>query len=96
MRHFNLFHGSGLLRAGALALACGLALSACKGGNGDAQAKTPGKNEVESVPVEVAKATLKQLSNPFYDNGPNDKGIDFGTCRINPDCLSSHFIMMKL
>jgi nitrate/nitrite transport system permease protein len=26
-------------------------------------------------PLEVAKAIVKNLSNPFYDNGPNDKGI---------------------
>ena len=70
MRHFNLFHGSGLLRAGALALACGLALSACKGGNGDAQAKTPGKNEVESVPVEVAKATRRSVAASYSGTAP--------------------------
>ena len=26
-------------------------------------------------PLEVGKAIVKNLSNPFYDNGPNDKGI---------------------
>ena len=62
MRHNNLFHGTGLLRAGALALACALALSACKGGNGDAQAKAPDKNEVESVPVEVPRASRHSLA----------------------------------
>lgn len=26
-------------------------------------------------PIEVAKASWGHLSDPFYDNGPNDKGI---------------------
>lgn len=26
-------------------------------------------------PIEVFKLSVKELSNPFYDNGPNDKGI---------------------
>ncbi|KGM56361.1 hemolysin D [Lysobacter daejeonensis GH1-9] len=70
MRHFNLIHGSGLLRAGALALACGLALSACKGGNGDAQAKAPDKNAVEAVPVEVAKATRRSVAASYSGTAP--------------------------
>ncbi|GAB3751127.1 efflux RND transporter periplasmic adaptor subunit [Lysobacter olei] len=70
MRHNNLFHGTGLLRAGALALACALALSACKGGNGDAQAKAPDKNEVESVPVEVAKATRRSVAASYTGTAP--------------------------
>ena len=39
--------------------------------------KDPGASKSTGFPppVEVAKAVLKQLSNPFYDNGPNDKGI---------------------
>ena len=39
--------------------------------------KDPGASKSTGfpAPLEVAKATLKQLSNPFYDNGPNDKGI---------------------
>ena len=39
--------------------------------------KDPGASKSTGFPppLEVAKATLKQLSNPFYDNGPNDKGI---------------------
>ena len=39
--------------------------------------KDPGASKSTGVPppVEVAKAVFKQLSNPFYDNGPNDKGI---------------------
>ena len=39
--------------------------------------KDPGASKSTGFPppIEVAKATLKQLSNPFYDNGPNDKGI---------------------
>ena len=70
MRHNNLFHGTGLLRAGALALACALALSACKGGNGDAQAKAPDKNEVESVPVEVAKASRRSVAASYTGTAP--------------------------
>ena len=39
--------------------------------------KDPGASKSTGFPppVEVGKAILKQLSNPFYDNGPNDKGI---------------------
>ena len=39
--------------------------------------KDPGASKSNGFPppVEVAKAIVKQLSNPFYDNGPNDKGI---------------------
>lgn len=39
--------------------------------------KDPGVSKSTGFPppVEVAKAIVKQLSNPFYDNGPNDKGI---------------------
>ena len=39
--------------------------------------KDPGASKSTGFPppVEVAMAVLKQLSNPFYDNGPNDKGI---------------------
>jgi nitrate/nitrite transport system permease protein len=39
--------------------------------------KDPGASKSKGFPppVEVAKAVFKQLSNPFYDNGPNDKGI---------------------
>jgi len=39
--------------------------------------KDPGASKSTGFPppIEVAKATLKQLANPFYDNGPNDKGI---------------------
>ena len=39
--------------------------------------KDPGASKSTGFPppVEVAKAVFKQLSNPFYDNGPNDKGI---------------------
>ena len=39
--------------------------------------KDPGASKSTGFPppVEVAEAIVKQLSNPFYDNGPNDKGI---------------------
>ncbi|WP_241448755.1 nitrate ABC transporter permease [Aquimarina pacifica] len=37
-------------------------------GMGETQAHVPG-------PIEVFKHALSELSDPFYDNGPNDKGI---------------------
>ena len=39
--------------------------------------KDPGASKSTGFPppVEVGKAIVKQLSDPFYDNGPNDKGI---------------------
>ncbi|MGY6647858.1 nitrate ABC transporter permease [Wenyingzhuangia sp. IMCC45574] len=37
-------------------------------GLGEPQAHVPG-------PIEVFKHAFKELRNPFYDNGPNDKGI---------------------
>lgn len=37
-------------------------------GMGETQAHVPG-------PIEVFKHGISELSNPFYDNGPNDKGI---------------------
>ena len=39
--------------------------------------KDPGASKSTGFPppVEVANAIVNQLSNPFYDNGPNDKGI---------------------
>tara|TARA_B100000809_G_scaffold49621_1_gene44586 strand:+ start:11072 stop:11902 length:831 start_codon:yes stop_codon:yes gene_type:complete len=37
-------------------------------GMGENQAHVPG-------PIEVGKLAIKELSHPFYDNGPNDKGI---------------------
>ncbi len=37
-------------------------------GLGEPQAHVPG-------PIEVLKLAVKELSHPFYDNGPNDKGI---------------------
>jgi nitrate/nitrite transport system permease protein len=39
--------------------------------------KDPGASKSTGFPppVEVGKAIVTQLSNPFYDNGPNDKGI---------------------
>lgn len=37
-------------------------------GLGENQAHVPG-------PIEVFKLAVKELSDPFYDNGPNDKGI---------------------
>jgi len=37
-------------------------------GMGETQAHVPG-------PIEVFKRAVEELSDPFYDNGPNDKGI---------------------
>lgn len=37
-------------------------------GMGETQAHLPG-------PIEVFKHAIEELTNPFYDNGPNDKGI---------------------
>ncbi|MET3459549.1 nitrate ABC transporter permease [Variovorax atrisoli] len=41
--------------------------------------KDPTQGQVKSsgfpTPVEMAATAWKHLSNPFYDNGPNDKGI---------------------
>jgi nitrate/nitrite transport system permease protein len=37
-------------------------------GMGETQAHLPG-------PIEVFKHAIEELKNPFYDNGPNDKGI---------------------
>lgn len=51
----------GLLLA-AVALPCLFALSACKEGSGEAQAKEGGKKELEAVPVEVAAATHRAVA----------------------------------
>ncbi|MBU0587790.1 MAG: nitrate ABC transporter permease [Gammaproteobacteria bacterium] len=39
--------------------------------------KAPGTEKTSGFPqpLEVARTSWEQLSNPFYDNGPNDKGI---------------------
>ncbi len=39
--------------------------------------KDPGNTKATGFPTlgQMGKAITKQLSNPFYDNGPNDKGI---------------------
>lgn len=37
-------------------------------GSADQQSRVP-------PPSDVAKLAVKEISNPFYDNGPNDKGI---------------------
>lgn len=40
--------------------------------------KDPGKQSEKSgfpTPVQMGSAALKHLSDPFFDNGPNDKGI---------------------
>ena len=57
------------LRVGALSLACVLALGACKGGNGDAQAK-PGEEKVEAVPVETAPVSRRAVAASYTGTAP--------------------------
>ena len=59
----------GLLIA-AVALPCLIGLSACKGGNGEAQAKTGDKKEVEAVPVEVAQASHRAIAASYTGTAP--------------------------
>ena len=47
------------LRAGALLIACALALAACKKGDGDAQAKAKEDKGPEAIPVEVVAASKR-------------------------------------
>ena len=44
--------------------ACALSLAACKGGNGDADAKDGGaaKQKVDAVPVEVAQVSRRAIA----------------------------------
>jgi membrane fusion protein (multidrug efflux system) len=55
-------HGRGRARAAVLALTCLLALAACKGGNGAAEAKEGKNDKPEAVPVEVAEATRRPVA----------------------------------
>jgi hypothetical protein len=53
-------HGRAL-RAGAILIACALALAACKKGDGDAQAKAKeGDKGPEAIPVEVMAASKRR------------------------------------
>lgn len=52
----------GRLLAAAVAFSCLLALPACNGGNGEAQAKPADKKESEAVPVEVASASHRAIA----------------------------------
>ncbi|KAB8192494.1 efflux RND transporter periplasmic adaptor subunit [Lysobacter maris] len=49
-------------RAAILTLSCLLALSACKGGNGEAEAKEGKDKKVEAIPVEVVEAGHRAIS----------------------------------
>src|SRR6478735_11962228 len=56
----------------ALCAACALALAACKGGNGDADAKDGGasKQKVDAVPVEVAKVGRRAIAASYSGTAP--------------------------
>ena len=64
--------------------------------------KDPGASKSTGFPppVEVGKAILKQLSNPFYDNGPNDKGIGIQLAhylgRVGLGCLLAVMVALPL
>lgn len=57
------------LRVGALSLACVLALGACKGGNGEAQAKEK-EEKIEAVPVETATASRRAVAASYTGTAP--------------------------
>jgi len=59
----------GLLLAAAL-LPCVLALSACKGGDGEAKAEAKKDKGPEAVPVEVAKATRRPIAASYSGTAP--------------------------
>ncbi|KGQ18989.1 Efflux transporter, RND family, MFP subunit [Lysobacter dokdonensis DS-58] len=59
------------LRAGALLIACALALTACKKGDGDAQAKgKEGEKGPEAIPVEVMAATKRPIAASYTGTAP--------------------------
>ena len=72
MRHSILFRGRPVLvRALVVALAGALALSACKGGEGAAGAKTNEETPAEeAVPVEVAAASLRAVAASYTGTAP--------------------------
>jgi membrane fusion protein (multidrug efflux system) len=58
-------------RAAAITLTCLLALSACKGGNGEAAAKSKDeKKGPEAVPVEVAQASRRAVAASYTGTAP--------------------------
>ena len=72
MRHSILFRGRLILvRALVVALAGAFALSACKGGEGAADAKTTEETPAEeAVPVEVAAASLRAVAASYTGTAP--------------------------
>lgn len=62
-------------------------------GMGEPQAHVPG-------PIEVFKLAVEELSHPFYDNGPNDKGIGtqlfFSILRVMAGYLLSVLIAVPI
>ena len=70
MRHQTYSRGNGHLRTAALALSCLLALTACKGAPGDAQAKANEEKGPEAVPVEVAKAERRPVVASYTGTAP--------------------------
>ncbi len=70
MRHLSLSRSHGPVRAAAVLLPCLLLLSACKGGDGEAQAKAGEKKEAEAVPVEVAKASRRAVAASYTGTAP--------------------------
>jgi membrane fusion protein (multidrug efflux system) len=65
-------HGRRFLRAGALLIACTLALAACKKGEGDAMAKDKdGKDKgPEAIPVEVMAAAKRPIAASYTGTAP--------------------------
>lgn len=67
----HISQGQGIVRTSALVLACLFALGACNGkGPGEAQAKAAEENKVEAVPVEVAKASRREIAASYAGTAP--------------------------
>ncbi|MFD0738207.1 efflux RND transporter periplasmic adaptor subunit [Lysobacter koreensis] len=72
MRPLTISRGRGTVRAAAVLLPCLLALGACKGGNGEAEAKAKAdeKKGPEAVPVEVAQASRRAIAASYTGTAP--------------------------
>ena len=70
MRQLSFSPPSGRIRTAAMALLCGIALAACNGGSGNAEAKTTDENKPEPVPVEVAPAELRPVAASYTGTAP--------------------------